>query len=171
MERTQKAENIESLKGSLARAQSLVLTDFRGLTVDKDTELRARLRKAGCEYRVVKNSLLSIAIKGTPMEVIDELLVGPTGIAFHFEEPATPAKVVTDFLKDAEKLTVKGGYVDGKKLDEKGVSALSKLPGKNELRATLLATFMAAPQTFVRLTTAAHSSFMNVIRARGDALK
>jgi len=168
VEKAQKIEQVESLKETLANAQSLVLTDFRGLTVGLDTQLRNELRKAGCEYRVVKNTLLNLAVKDTPMEVISDILKGPTAVAYHPEEPGTPAKVVAKFLKDESeaKLVVKGGYVDGQKLDDKGVDQLAKLPGKDEIRATFLATLMAAPQTFVRLTSAAQTNFLYLLQAK-----
>ena len=86
------------------------------------------------------------------MEGVEKLFVGPTAIAYSFEDPAAPAKVATKVAKAEEKFVIKGGYVDGKALDVKGVEALSQLPGKDELRATFLATLLAVPQNFLRLT-------------------
>lgn len=166
MNRTEKADNIATLKDKLAKAQSLVLTDFRGLTVEADTKLRNEFRANGCEYRVVKNKLLVKAIAGTKMESIGKLLVGPTAIAYSFEDPAAPAKVASKIAKGEEKFTIKGGYVDGNALDKKGVEALSVLPGKDELRATFLATLLAVPQNFLRLTTAAQQNFLYLVAAR-----
>ena len=166
MQRVQKEEQIATLKTELATAQSLLLTDFRGITVSADTELRNEFRKAGCQYRVVKNTLLGLAVKGTPMEAIADMLEGPTGIAYSAEDAAAPAKVLVDFAKKEEKLTVKGGYLDGKSLDARGVEALSKMPGKDEMRATFIATLQAVPQTFLRLTSAAPQNFMHLLNAR-----
>ena len=166
MNRTEKAENIETLKSKLAKAQSLVITDFRGLTVEADTKLRNEFRKEGCEYRVVKNKLLIKAIAGTKMEAIGKMLVGPTAIAYSFEDPAAPAKIAAKIAKGEEKFVIKGGYVDGKALDVRGVEALSQLPGKDELRATFLATLLAVPQNFLRLTTAAQQNFAYLLAAR-----
>jgi large subunit ribosomal protein L10 len=168
--RTEKADNITSLKEKLAKAQSLVLTDFRGLTVEADTKLRNEFRKNGCEYRVVKNTLLGKAVAGTKMVVIDPMLAGPTAIAYSFEDPAAPAKVATQIAKGEEKFVIKGGYVDGNALDKKGVEALSSLPGRDELRATFLATLLAVPQNFLRLTTAAQQNFLYLVGARERAL-
>ena len=170
MNRTEKAENIDALKAKLAKAQSLVLTDFRGLTVEADTKLRNEFRKEGCEYRVVKNKLLIKAIAGTKMEGIGKMLVGPTAIAYSFEDPAAPAKIAAKVAKAEEKFTIKGGYVDGNALDKKGVEALSVLPGRDELRATFLATLLAVPQNFLRLTTAAQQNFLYLVAAREKAL-
>ena len=96
--------------------------------------------------------------------------MGPTAIAYSFEDPAAPAKVATKVAKAEEKFVIKGGYVDGKALDVKGVEALSQLPGKDELRATFLATLLAVPQNFLRLTTAAQQNFALLLAARERAL-
>ena len=124
----------------------------------------------GCKYKVVKNTLLGLAVKGTPMEGIEKLLAGPTAIAYSFEDPAAPAKIATKVAKGEEKFVLKGGYVDGKALDVPGVVALSNLPGKDELRATFLATLLAVPQNFLRLTTAAQQNFAYLLAARERAL-
>jgi large subunit ribosomal protein L10 len=166
MERAQKEESIGALKAELAKAASLVLADFRGLTVNVDTGLRREFRAAGCRYQVVKNTLLGLAVKGTPMEGIESLLAGPTAIAYSFEDPAVPAKVATKIAKAEEKFVIKGGFVDGKALDLKGVQALSTLPGRDELRATFLATLQAVPQNFLRLLNAAPQNFVYLLSAR-----
>ena len=170
MERAVKEENITALKADLAKAQSLVLADFRGIKVKNDTALRREFRSLGCRYQVVKNTFLGLAVKGTPMEGLEKLFVGPTAIAYSFEDPAAPAKVATKVAKAEEKFVIKGGFVDGKALVVKGVEALSNLPGKDELRATLLATFLAVPQNFVRLTIAAQQNFAFLLAAREAAL-
>jgi large subunit ribosomal protein L10 len=168
---TEKNANIESLKTRLANAQSLVVADFRGMTVDSDNKLRREFRAIGCEYQVVKNTLLGKAVKGTPMEVLEPLLAGPTAIAFSVEDPSAPAKVATKVAKAESKFVIKGGYIDGKLLDAKGVESLSTLPGKNEARATFLATLLAVPQNFLRLLNAAPQNFVHLLAAREDALK
>jgi len=170
MERAVKEENIKALKADLAKATSLVLADFRGITVKADTNLRREFRGVGCHYQVVKNTLLGFAVKGTPMEGLENLFVGPTAIAYSFEDPAAPAKAATKVAKSEEKFVIKGGFVDGKALDVKGVQALSNLPGKDELRATFLATLLAVPQNFLRLTTAAQQNFALLLAARERAL-
>jgi len=170
MEKAVKEENISALKLDLAKAASLVLADFRGISVKSDTGLRREFRATGCKYQVVKNTLLGLAVKGTPMEGIEKLLVGPTAIAYSFEDPAAPAKIATKVAKAEEKFVIKGGYVDGKALDVQGIVALSNLPGKDELRATFLATLLAVPQNFLRLTTAAQQNFALLLAARERAL-
>jgi large subunit ribosomal protein L10 len=165
-----KAENIAALKLELAKAASLIVANFRGITVKNDTNLRREFRANGCHYQVVKNTLLGKAIAGTPMAVIDSILAGPTAIAYSYEDPAAPAKIAAKIAKQEEKFIIKGGYVDGKALDMKGVVALSNLPGKDELRATFLATLLAVPQNFLRLTTAAQQNFAFLLAARERAL-
>src|SRR6476659_2126447 len=169
MERSVKEENVGALKLDLGKATSLILADFRGITVKNDTSLRREFRANGCRYQVVKNTLLGIAIKGTAMEGLDKLLAGPTAIAYSFEDPAAPAKVAAKIAKAEEKFVIKGGYVDGRALDTQGVQALSQLPGKDELRATFLATLLAVPQNFLRLTTAAQQNFVLLLAARERA--
>jgi len=166
-----KEENIADLKADLAKAASLVVADFRGISVKNDTSLRREFRVSGCHYRVVKNTLLGKAIEGTAMAVIDPILAGPTAIAYSFEDPAAPAKVAAKIAKAEEKFIIKGGYVEGRALDAKGVEALSNLPGKDELRATFLATLLAVPQNFLRLTTAAQQNFALLLAARERALE
>lgn len=168
MERSEKLDAVVALKESLAKAHSLVIADFRGLTVDKDTALRNQFREAGCEYKVVKNKLLGLAVKDTPMTAIKPLLRGPTAIAYSFEDASAPAKVLAKFAKTEEKLQIKGGYVEGQALDAKGVEMLSKMPGKDDQRAMFLATLNAVPQTFVRLLIAAPQSFVYLLQARQD---
>ena len=171
MNTAEKNANIETLKTRLAGAQSLIIADFRGLTVESDTKLRREFRAVGCEYQVVKNTLLGKAVKGTAMEVLDSLLQGPTAIAFSTEDPSAPAKAATKIAKAESKFVIKGGYIDGKLLDQKGVEALSTLPGKDEARATFLATLLAVPQNFLRLLSAGPQNFVHLLAAREDALK
>jgi large subunit ribosomal protein L10 len=171
MERVEKDTLVTDLRSRLAKAQSLVLVNFRGLTVEADTKMRNEFRASGCEYRVVKNTLLGLAVKGTAMEAIDGMLAGPTAVAYSFEDPAVPAKIATKVAKEQEKFVVKGGFVDGKALDKTGVEALSTLPGRDELRAKLLATFQAVPQGFLALLNAAPQNFMYLLAAREEELK
>jgi large subunit ribosomal protein L10 len=171
MERVEKDTLVNDLRGRLAKAQSLVLVNFRGLTVEADTKMRNEFRASGCEYRVVKNTLLGLAVKGTAMEAIDPMLAGPTAVAYSFEDPAVPAKIATKVAKEQDKFVVKGGFVDGKALDKTGVEALSTLPGRDELRAKLLATFQAVPQNFLALLNAAPQNFVYLLAAREEELK
>jgi large subunit ribosomal protein L10 len=170
MERAVKEENISALKLDLAKAQSLVLADFRGVTVKNDTALRREFRLNGCKYKVVKNTLLGRAVEGTAMAGIENLFKGPTAIAYSFEDPAAPAKIATKVAKAEEKFVIKGGFVDGQALDAKGVDALSRMPTKDELRSSFLALLVAAPQNFLALLTAAPQQALAVLAAREQQL-
>src|SRR5580704_10997313 len=158
MHRTVKDAQLGELRTRFDKMTAAVFLDFKGMTVEHVTKLRAEFRKAGVEYKVVKNTLVKHALKDAPYkERLDDVLVGPTGIAWSYEDPSAAAKVVKAFKKDAagEKLTVKAGLIDGSVIDAKGVEdQLATMPGKNELRATLLATMQAPLQSFVALLQA-----------------
>jgi large subunit ribosomal protein L10 len=132
---------------------SAVFVDFKGLNVAAVTKLRGEFRKSGVEYKVVKNTLIRHALQDK--SYVDQLgsnLVGMTGVAWSYEDPSAAAKVVTEFKKTNEKLQVKAGLIEGQFLDKVQVETqLATMPGKNELRAQLLATFLAPAQTLLRL--------------------
>jgi large subunit ribosomal protein L10 len=172
MERAQKAIQIGEIKGRFDRMTAAVFLDFKGMTVENATKLRAEFRKAGVEYRVVKNTLVKHALKGAKFsDELDKVLVGMTGIAWTYEDPSAAAKVVKAFKKDAagDKLKVKAGLVDGQVLDAKAVEdQLATMPGKDELRAMLLATLQAPLQKFVALLQAPGQNFVYALAARKD---
>lgn len=173
MNRAEKTAVVESFRDSLSRAQSVVLTEFRGLTAPEATELRQMLREAGVTLRVIKNTLAKRAIAGTDMAVVSDSLVGPTAWAYSMEDAVAPAKALVKMLKAEikEHLSVKGGYLDGKALDAAAVEALAKLPGREELRAKLMGVFLAAGTQFVRVLAARPVEFLNLLRARANELE
>ena len=171
MDRTNKEQQIAELKEKLQKSAAIVLADYRGLTVPAVTSLREDFRKQQCESKVYKNTLVKLAIKGTSMEKMGKYLEGPTAIIFSWESPSAAAKVAKEFVKTNDKFKIKGGYLEGNILDEKGVVASASLPGKDELRATLLATFMAPATSLVRTLTAGAQNFAYVIDARRRALE
>lgn len=119
----------EDLKASL----TVVFMDYRGITVEQDTELRSELRKAGVEYKVTKNSLTEKAIEKLGIEGVDDYLKGPTAIAYCKDEYTTGPKVLVDFAKKIEQLSVKGGIMDGAAIDVATVEKLAKIPSKEVL--------------------------------------
>ncbi len=171
MDRTQKEEQIAELREKLAKSAAIVLADYRGLTVPAVTTLREDFRKQNCEYKVYKNTLVQRAIAGTPLEKMGKYLEGPTAVIFSWESPSAAAKVAKDFAKGNEKFKIKGGYLDGSVLDIKGVVASADLPGKDELRASLLATFMAPATQLVRQLNAGSQNFVYVLDARKRAVE
>src|SRR5262249_212433 len=149
-----------------------VLVDYKGMNVETVTKLRADFRKAGVEYKVVKNTLVKHALKETAYSgKLNDALVGMTGIAWSYEDPSAAAKVIKTFKKDAaaagEKLKVKAGLIDGSVLDGNAVeNQLANMPGKDELRAQLLATLQAPLQQFVMLLNAPAQNFVYLLSAK-----
>jgi large subunit ribosomal protein L10 len=172
MERTQKETVVTDFRALLDSARSVVLAEFRGLSVGKTDALRRSLREGGVTFRVIKNTLAKRAIEGTDLAVLSDRLVGPTAWAFSTEDPITPAKLLVDFIRETkEGLTVKAGYLDGKALDADAVEALAKMPGKDELRSKLLSLFTANATQFVRVLAARPVEFLNVLKARSSELE
>jgi large subunit ribosomal protein L10 len=144
-----------------------VLADFRGLDVGTVTNMRSEFRKAGCGYKVVKNTLIKIAVKDTKMAPMVSLLTGPTAVIWSTESPSLPAKLAVKFAKEQQqKFRIKGGYFEGQVLDTVGVEALSTMPGKPELQASLLMTFLAGPTDLVRTLAAGPMNFLYLLQAR-----
>ncbi len=170
MERTQKAQVVEEIKEAWKDVQSIILADYRGVDVPTITSVRQEFRKAGCHYKVLKNTLVRIAIQGSDIEPMSALLEGPTAVIWSTENPVAPAKIATKIAKEEQNFKIKGGFFDGQVLDEKGVQQLAAMPGKEELQATLLMTFMAAPTDFVRLLNAGPQNFLYLLQARERAL-
>lgn len=171
MDRAGKHQVVSDIKEAFSDVMSVVLADFRGLDVPTVTEIRQEFRKAGCHYRVLKNTLVKIAIKGSDMEPMSSLLAGPTALMWSNESPAAPAKLAVKYAKEQKNFVIKGGYFEGQVLDLAGVEQLSTMPGKPELQATLLMTFLAAPQDFVRQIIAGPQNFAYLLDARKRALE
>ncbi|AEY64622.1 MULTISPECIES: 50S ribosomal protein L10 [Eubacteriales] len=146
----QKKQVVTDLTEKIKSAQSIVLADYRGLTVEQDTELRNALRKAGVEYKVVKNTLTSLAMKESGIE-LDDFLTGPTAMAISSSDAVAPAKVLSEFAKKFDKLELKVGVVEGKVIDLEGVKALAELPSREVLIAKVLGGFNAPISGFVNV--------------------
>ncbi len=170
MERSTKDAQIGLIKSRFDKMTAAIFLDFKGMTVEHVTKMRAEFRKAGVEYKVVKNTLVKHALKDAPYKAkLDDVLVGMTGIAWSYEDPSAAAKVVKAFRKDpaGEKLQIKAGLIEGALLDATGVEEqLATMPGKNELRAKLLATLQAPLQNFVALLAAPSQNFVYVLSAK-----
>ena len=120
-----KVETVQKLKEKFSKAKILVLTDFRGLTVEEISELRRELRKKNVEYRVVKNLLAKRALRENKQNPMEELFVGPTAIAFGYDDPVEPVKVLIEFQKKQEKLQLKGGMMGKELLDLKKLQEIA----------------------------------------------
>jgi len=147
MDRAQKQESIETLKGVFADAGAVVVTHNLGLTVAEMTALRGRLRQEGAAFKVVKNTLAQKALAGSIGDEGDALFTGPVAIAYA-PDPVSAAKVVTQYAKENDKFVVIGGFMGQTVLDETGVKALATLPSLDQLRAKLIG-LVQAPATKV----------------------
>ena len=136
-------EVVQGIVRDLNSAKSIVLVDYRGITVAQDTELRTALRKAGVKYRIVKNTMTTFAVKEVGLDGLVEKLKGPTAMASSDTDLVAPAKVMAEFAKKIDKLEIKAGVVEGKVIDLGGVKALAELPPKEILISTVLGTLKA----------------------------
>jgi large subunit ribosomal protein L10 len=137
--RTEKREQVDAMRDRFATADTVFLVDFKGLTVEHDTDLRNQLRQAEVDYRVVKNRLALLALEGTALADLGEHFQGPTAVALSHGDPVAVAKVLVDFAKDHPALEIKAGVLDrGQSLDAAAIEALSELPSLPALRAKLL---------------------------------
>jgi len=139
---------VEEIKAKFETAQSAVVVDYRGLTVDEVTELRNKFREANVEYKVYKNNLVKIAIKGTEFEGLTVDLTGPNAIAFGIEDAVAPAKIVKDFAKTNEKLELKSGVVERVYYDNAKIMEIANLPSKEELIGRFMGSIKAPVSNF-----------------------
>lgn len=138
-----KAQVVSEIKEKFQTSTGVVIADYRGITVAQATQLRAQLRQAGVEYRVLKNTMVSRAAREVGIEGLDAYLEGPTAVAFS-ADPVAPAKVLSDFAKEVKTFTIKGGVLEGKVVDSNGVKALADLPSR-EVLLTQVVRGMQAP--------------------------
>ena len=166
MLKSEKEQIIKELNDKFSRAKSAVLAEFTKLVVETVTKLRKKLRDGGVEYKVLKNTLARRAAKGTSLESISDDFVGPVAMALSYGDVVAPAKILSEFIKDMEKIKVRSGVVDGKKIDASGVKALAKLPGLPELRAKLLGLFNQPATKLVRTIAEPGATLARVIQAK-----
>lgn len=173
--RPEKVAVVAEVKTRFEEAEAVVLTEYRGLDVGALAELRGSLRAAGGDYKVYKNTMVRLAVKDLDFD-IDELLVGPTAIAFTGTRPdgsagdaATVAKALTEFGQENESLIIKGGLLDGEPLSLDQIKVLSKLPGREALLARLAGGMAAPMQQFAALLNAVTAKFAYALQALIDA--
>ncbi len=157
----QKAGVIAEISEAVKDAGSIVVVDYRGLTVEQDTNLRRALREAGVNYKVYKNTFITSAVKGTEFEGITEYLEGPTAIAISKEDATAPARILAKFAKTADKLEIKGGIVEGTVYDANGISKIAAIPSRDELISKLLGSLQSPITNFARV--------MNQLAEKGGA--
>lgn len=132
-------------------AQSVVLVDYRGLTVEEDTALRKQLREAGVNYKVYKNTLMNFAFKGTDFEALAPYLNGPSAIAVSTDDATAPARIIAEFAKKAKNLEIKAGVVEGDLYDAKGMVAIASIPSRDVLISKLLGSLQSPITNFARV--------------------
>ncbi|MBB4641841.1 50S ribosomal protein L10 [Rhizorhapis suberifaciens] len=164
MDRAQKAELVSALHDSLGDFGVVVVTRNLGLTVAQSTDLRTKMRDAGASYKVTKNRLAKIAVKGTAYEQIGSLLTGPTAFATS-PDPVAAAKVAVEFAKTNDKLEIVGGAMGETLLDVEGVKALASLPSLNELRAKIVGLIQAPATKVVQVVQAPAGQLARVFNA------
>ena len=164
MDRAQKAESIETLKGVFASSGAVVVTHYLGLTVAEMTDLRLRLRKEGAQIKVVKNRLAQKALNGSVGDAGAALFKGPVAIAFGVD-PVSAAKVVTQYAKDNEKFTVVGGLMGELVLDQQAVKSLAALPSLDQIRSQLIGLLQAPATKIAGILQAPAGQLARVINA------
>ena len=142
---------VAEISAGIANAQSVVLVDYRGLTVEQDTELRKKLREAGVSYKVYKNTMMNFAFKGTEFEGLAPYLNGPSAMAYSSEDATAPARVLAEFAKKANKLEIKAGVVEGTVYDAKGMEAIANIPSREVLIGRLLGSMQSPITNFARV--------------------
>jgi large subunit ribosomal protein L10 len=170
VKRSEKAELIETLQSTLNESATVVVTHQVGMTVAESSDLRGKMRDAGAGFKVTKNRIAKLALKGTRFEDLESLFTGPTAIGTS-ADPVAAAKALVDYAKGNSKLTIIGGSMDGKILDKAGVEALAKMPSLDELRGKLVGLLQAPAAKLARVTQAPAGKVARVIKAREEQLQ
>lgn len=167
MDRARKVEAVASLRETFSQTEAVVVTHNLGLTAEQSSALRVKMRQEGVSFKVSKNRLVLLALKGTRFEGIGPLLKGPVGIATS-TDPVAAAKVAATFAKDNEKFRILGGALGEKMLDASGVDALSKLPSLDEVRGMLVGLLQTPAQRIATLAQAPAGQLARVVQAYAD---
>ena len=152
---------VAEISEAIKEAQSVVLVDYRGLTVEQDTNLRKQLREAGVTYKVYKNTMMNFAFKGTDFEQLAPYLEGPSAVAISTTDATAPARILAKFAKDAKALEIKAGVVEGTVYDANGMQAIAAIPSRDELISKLLGSLQSPITNFARV--------MNQLAEKGGA--
>lgn len=142
---------VQEIAENVKDAQSVVVVDYRGLTVAQDTQLRKELREAGITYKVYKNTLMNFAFKGTEFESLTDVLEGPNAIAISKDDATAPARLLAKFAKTAPALEIKAGVVEGNFYDTEAMKDISNIPSREELLARLFGSWQSPITNFARV--------------------
>lgn len=149
-----KEAKVAEIKEKMEKSQAIILSEYQGLTVEEDTELRKKLREAGVEYKVYKNKLVALAAKELGFEGLVTYLEGPVSIAFGYDDVTAPARELNDFAKNHKKLELKAGIVAGDLYDGEKVKQLAAIPPREVLLAKLLGSIKAPVSNFAYMLSA-----------------
>lgn len=142
---------VTEIRASLDKCVSVVLVDSRGLTVEQDTDFRKKLREAGVDYKVYKNSMINFAVQDTKFAELSSYLSGPTAVAFSYDDATAAARIIAKELANAPNLEFKAGFIENVVYDAKGIKEVADMPSRPELLATLLGSFKSPMSSFARL--------------------
>ena len=156
-----KAPIIDEIKGHVSEAKAAVIVNYCGITVEQDTALRKKLREAGVVYKVYKNTFLKRAFEGSDFAQLDNVLEGPTAVAFSSDDATAPARILAEVMKDVPALTFKAGVIDGTYYDEAGCKLIATIPSRDELISKLLGSLQSPITNFARV--------MNQLAEKGGA--
>ena len=168
MSKAKKEQEIQDVKSHFEGSGVVVVTHYSGLNVSQMQDLRNRLREEGARFKVTKNTLARLALKGTEYENIADMFEGPTGIAVS-DDPVSAAKVANDFAKDNERLVILGGAMGNVRLDAAGVESLAKLPSLDELRSKIVGLLQAPATKVARVLQAPAQQMVGVTQAYGQS--
>ena len=161
----EKKQIVDDLHARLAKSSVVIVADYKGLNVAAVTELRRQLRQSEVEFKVVKNTLLLRASEDTDAALLKDQFKGPSAIALSYDDPVSPAKILTDFAKENEKLEIRAGVMGGKVLDMAAIKALSNMPSREQLLAQLLSAMNGVPTSLVRVLSAVPQKLVYALQA------
>lgn len=168
MIRTEKEKIVADLHDNFKKSKVVILTDYKGLDVSAISKLRRKLREVDVEYKVVKNTLITIASEDTDAALIKDYFKGPSALALSYDDPVAPAKVLVDFAKENDKLKIQVGVMEGRVIDLNEIKALSSLPSREVLLGQLLSAMNGVATAFVRVLNGVPVNLLNVMQAIRD---
>ncbi len=160
-----KQQIVQDLTERFAKASVVILTDYKGLNVPAMSELRRKLKLAGVDYKVVKNTMMVRASQDTPIAVLRGHFQGPSAVAIGYADPVAPAQILTKFAADSKTFAVRAGVLQGKLIDPDGIKALADLPPREVLLGQLLCVMAGGPTALVRVLSAVPRGLLNVLNA------
>jgi len=168
LNKSEKKQLVEELHQKFTESKIVILTDYKGLDVDTINALRRKLTESNIEYRVVKNTLLIRASEDTDVALVKDQFKGPTAIALSYDDPVAPAKVLSEFAKENDKLEIKAGVMSGKLLDINAIKSLSALPSREVLLSLVLSTMNGVPTALVRALNNVPEKLLYALQAIKD---